>query len=616
MVVLSPWVEPFFEGAATASTVPSEFPVAIAGHAYMIEPKLYRRSFVPIRRDPRDDSTEPGEQSLTPEGLWRRSQSGWSLGAGQEWLDEEESSRQRFYASLGMDVLTEDRQACLLPRTEEKRSSGNTNLKILRVGPRFYVVDGDTLIFSNGSGSEQNATWVTGWTTATGLAAGTILDIAFSGDNVYVLASDNSIYRATIGTTAFTLWYNPTAVLTRIWAGLGRLFGSDGRTLYEINATPGEATILQHPDPGFVWSDLVAAPTGVYAAGNISEKGEIRYSRVEDDGTGFIVPVVAAEFLNEKVHALAAVGSNLVIGTSLGWRFSPIDGQVTGLSFGPVVSDVGAVRALTVDTVGAQTFVWFTWENIETGISGLGRIRPARFTEPNVPAYASDIYSSAGGTPIAVASLGGRRYFAISSDGFFGPTSGLELVSSGTLQIGKVRYGILDAKVFTDFEWHTDALAGSITVTAEFDTGSVRDVGGQTDAGTVSGGPFTLGPTPAEWIEATFTLARSAGDATEGPCLRWWLNRAIPAPKTTERILVPLILKNKVRRHNGAAALVHPHEEVDFLRALIWSQQIVSYQEGASSESVYVSNLEVQPTDWNVKDSHLESITLVELYTV
>ena len=106
----------FFTGAATAASdvVPAAYPVAIAGHPYNIEPRLYRRSNIPLQRQADTEDREPGEATLSPAGLWRRSQSDWSLGAGQVWLDEEESTRRRFLSSLGIDVFN-DRRIGLLP---------------------------------------------------------------------------------------------------------------------------------------------------------------------------------------------------------------------------------------------------------------------------------------------------------------------------------------------------------------------------------------------------------------------------------------------------------------------------------------------------------------------
>lgn len=820
MPVLSEFAPAFYTGSGTSSSlVPREFPVALAGRPYIHEPFEYRRTFIPPRRDPIDDSDEPGEVSLSTEGLWRRSQSDWSLGAGQEWLDEAGSNRRRFFRSLGVDVWQE-RRVCLLPQTEEKQNSANNNLDMMVAGTRLYVLDGDTVSFSDGSGSEQDPSW--SFTAATGLPAGTVLDMATSGSTVYVLASDNSVYSAAVGAAAFTLFYNPTATLTRIWTGLGRLFGSDGNSLYEITATPSETLIFTHPDSAMVFTDLVAAPTGIYVSGNVGSKGEIRHTWMKDDGTSFVVPVVAAEFVNETVLCLAAVSQVLMIGTSAGWRFSTIDGATTGLDFGPVV-EVGPVRCMVVDrdsasqAPGQEVSVWFGWENIESGVSGLGRIRPARFTEPKVPAYASDIYAGPGSV-LACASLGGYRYFAISVDGFYGATD--NPVASGTLTTGKIRYGLLDSKVFTDLSWHSAPLAGSISASVEFDPGNIVAAGAQTAAGTVSTDRFNLGPLHAEWAEITFTFTRGGvatnalfleagtetadtpdhlsfavidhdfewegaldswipaglgailgsqwasggnigwgcgvtatgelamiwtedgttqlqaqtttipaflpgeehtlrwtldvdngasgrtidfyvdgtlfesvtqagttsifnstatlatggvipysgyvrsmtlldgingtavanpdftaqaagatsfadaagrtwtlnsgaaieqipGTAASMPCLRWWLLQAIPAPASTERILLPLRLEAKVTHpRTGRQVAFNYDEEVAFIKALVQSQQIVTYQEGHGALDVYVVNYEARPSQWNTARQMHEALLFVELHSV
>lgn len=609
----------FFEGSVDVSSlVPSQWPVALGGVPFLFEAKEYRRAAVPIQRDPRDDSREPGEQSLSPEGLWRRSRSSWDLGAGQEWLDEEESIPRRFNTSIGIDPWS-DRQACLLPETQEKRNSASSNLRLLTVGARLYVVDNQSVLFSNGSASEQNATWVTGWTTATGLPASTVLDIAYSGAHVYVVGGDNSIYRATPGTTSFAgPWLNPAEVVTRIWAVIGRLFVSDGAGLYHVTASgPAvDATdVFQHPLADGVISSLDSGPQGVYFSANVGGNSEVRFFEVNDTGTGFTAPVVVASFRNETISQLAIAGNTMVLGTSLGFRFATISesGQIT---HGPVVTTPGAVGCVVVDTIGAETFYWFGWANIESGKSGLGRIRPSRFTEPLVPAYSSDIYSTGAGTPLTVASIGGRRYFGISADGFFGPTPTATLVASGTLTTGKIRYGLLDSKVFTNLSWRTDPLAGTVTADSLYDTGATTEVGAQTGVGTVSGGEFSLGPTPAEWVEITFTLTRDSVATTTGPCLRWWLTKAIPAPQTTERIVLPLIFKSNLTLPTGRKVKFDPVAALEFIKELVRSQEVVSYQEGARADNVYVVNFEQRPSQWEDRASCLESLVFVELLTI
>jgi hypothetical protein len=287
---------------------------------------------------------------------------------------------------------------------------------------------------------------------------------------------------------------------------------STGPALLELTAVPGETLIFTHPDPNYVISSLIGAPSGVYFSGNIGTGfGEIRRMVANAAGTGFDPPVVVAETPNEAIHVIKSAGNHLAFGTSVGIRYAPINPDASGLDFGPAI-EVGAVRDIAVETEinpetgKLDTFAWFTWPLINgTSNSGLGRLRLTRFTEPNVPAYASDVYSAGGGTPLAVASIGGRRYFAISTDGFYGASS--NFVESGELRTGRIRYGILDTKVFTDVTWRTSPISGEVTVDAEFDDGNMTHVGDQTQAGTV-GGSGHLGPVFAEWTELIFTLER------------------------------------------------------------------------------------------------------------
>lgn len=618
----------FYTGAATSPSdiVPGRYPVAIAGHPYNIEPRLYSRRFIPIQRDARMDETEPGEVALSPAGIWRRSQSDWGLGAGQEFLDDVDSDRRRFHESLGIDVFITEadeahvhgglRRFCLLNDTEEKRDSANTNLRILRAGSYVYIVDGASVLFSDGAGSEQAATW--SFTAATGLVGtADVLDIATSGSHVYVLDSDNSIYRATLGTTAFSLFYNPTATMTRIWAGLGRLFASDGEKLYEITATPGETEILDHPDPNYVVSHVSAAPTGIYIAGNIGQFGEVRHSWIRDDGTTWVPPVVAAEFINEPVNVCASAGQIILIGTERGVRFSTIDGATTGLDFGPVIP-VGEVHKIIFDSVGAEIFAWFTWSDITSGNSGLGRLRLARFTEARVPAYASDIYTVDGGTVIDAASIGGRRYFATSGGGFYGANA--NKVASGTLSTGRIRYGLLDEKVFSSVHWRTDPLeGGSVNVTVSYDDGATIGPIPQTSANSVQSGEVSVGPRRGEWAEITFTLTRDSTDTTLGPCVRWWHMRSLPAPESVIEFLVPLRLFAKEKTPQGPLQPVNTLAEVDFLQQLMMSQSVVTYQEGTSSYKVHLANLEfggASSGHWNWVDHRLEGICMVQMLSL
>lgn len=83
-----PWGSPFYSGGGTSSLVPSRFHVAIAGRPYMLDTQggpPWVNDDIPVQRAQADTDADPGEGTLSTEGLWRRTRQSWHLGAGQEY---------------------------------------------------------------------------------------------------------------------------------------------------------------------------------------------------------------------------------------------------------------------------------------------------------------------------------------------------------------------------------------------------------------------------------------------------------------------------------------------------------------------------------------------------
>jgi hypothetical protein len=223
------------------------------------------------------------------------------------------------------------------------------------------------------------------------------------------------------------------------------------------------------------------------------------------------------------------------------------------------------------------------------------------------------VSSALGGTVLAVASIGGRRYFGVSTDGFYGATA--NKVASGSFTTGRIRYGMLDTKIFSDARWRTAPLAGRLIVDAAFDTEDTHHVGVQDAAGSVTNDYSSMGAHLAEWAEITFTLERDTIDTTLGPELRWWVIRSIPAPEHTMVFNVPLRLTQLEQTPLGPAKNISFMEDLEFLDALDNSKQIVKYQEGLRSYDVYVNGYEFRSDQWNRMDHGPEGIVIVELHT-
>ena len=599
---------PFFTGTDTVNNVPGEFPVAIAGHTYMIDLAQYKRRTLPALRPPQDTGAEPGENSLNTEGFWRRTQTDWSLGAGQMFYDDEQSSRRRFYTSKGIDPWT-PLALSLHYDTALRESSTDTNLKTLSVNGYFYFVEGSTLKHTTDP-SASSPTWTT--VTTTGLT--TITGLATDGSTVYVC--DNAkVMQGTVGGGSVA---NLGALAPKY------LFFCNGRLIYmkadvvaEMVAAGTKTDIKDHDNSSFVWNAACGAPNGIYLAGNSGDRNEVYYVGVSSS-TGALTAAVHAmslpvgETLNCIEHD-AASDSFITLGTSKGFRIAQIR-EDNGLSYGPLVEITGGVQ----DFDARGKFVYFTYKNYDSTSTGVGRMNLAEFTEPLVPAYATDLMATTQGEVQSISNFGDKVYFAVSGAGLYGQTT--TKVASGTVTSGWIRYGTSERKVVSSIDLRHDSMpaGGSIQVRVDADNGDMAST--QASSTTSSLGPaapLAVGTFTAEMFRVVTTIAR-ATDTTTGPTLRRWTSRALALPFRTEEIIVPLMLSSLVESDVGEGADYYydPYEEWLYLKGLESSRNVVRYQEGSGSYSVYVDGVEIRPTSWVEGHDFFQGIVLVRLLTV
>jgi hypothetical protein len=184
-----------------------------------------------------------GQGTVNTEGLWRREQTEWSMGAGQMYLDRKADSQEtRFYQSKGVDVFSQPLQATLLPDTFRKDSgTAASNILLSRCGPYVVVANNTTAYYA------LPVTGANAWTTTysiTGFASGTVINSIDSNDTVVYFATTTGIYYATPNGTSSvaaavyvandtTTGYTGGYTLVR-WAN-DQLLCSNKNRLYAIN---------------------------------------------------------------------------------------------------------------------------------------------------------------------------------------------------------------------------------------------------------------------------------------------------------------------------------------------------------------------------------------------
>ncbi len=283
-----PFDTTWFSGAPVfGNFVPAEFQCAIGGHGYLLDLSQYSRSTLPIRRQPMDDSIEPGEQSLSQEGVWRRGQDNLFLGAGQEYLDnrftflsvymrngENPSVRTRFWRSQGIDPWVEG-TVSLLPENA-LQLAGGSGCWAINVAGYLYYWDGTTLRYSANPGP-GTLTWAT--VTAPAGGWGTLASPTTDGNNLWMAAGTDGIGHTTAGAgsatfvrltpTAPTVVANPTTGSTSYTY---YLVGTDvngfktlpslGTTITNGNASPNN-TVTLPSTPGIISWDILRGTTSL-----------------------------------------------------------------------------------------------------------------------------------------------------------------------------------------------------------------------------------------------------------------------------------------------------------------------------------------------------------------
>jgi hypothetical protein len=621
----------------TSADVPFRLPVAIDGRAYEIDVTQYSRSTLPINRGQLDSSVEPGEQTITAEGTWRRSQESWIDGAGQEYFDSLPGGtlglaarlRTRFWKSKGVDPFAHDGQLSLLRKTELKKSNANIT-QVLFVGNSVYYTDGAVVEFATNALVGGTPTWNT-----LNLGGKTPVWLTTNGTLVYIACTD-SVRSGFVASTTTNNVVALGAAPQRIAYCNGRLIVATSNILSEITATPSVVAIGSNPNSAFRFTDITSAPNAIYACGSAGSFRSEIYSVDVDAATGALTtPVLATELPNgETINAMKQYGGFMAMATSNGVRMAQISRDDHTLHYGPLIDFFGESKCLDAFgqfiNFGVPTQSFSNYNDASTlnnnNSAGIARLNLGRFNDDLVPAYALDVQTPDGnsGACISVTTApSGQRLFAIAGVGLFGehPT---KYTTDGQLQSGFIRYGTSESKTLIALEWRHDGMlgnSGSVGMSGIFDLNTSTISTTPTSTGTGSTlNPETAGnPILGEWVKLQLYLTRDATTDTVTPVVRRWTAKAIVAPQRQDEIIVPIILKAEVPTHNGSTQFYDTRIEYIDMKAYEQSGAIIDYQEGDTTYKCKVDRVELKPERWRYETDgtvHFDGLMVVRLLTV
>lgn len=533
------------------------YDIAIGGLPFILatnNERPYGRRTAPFKKDQFDSTNEPGEQSLT--GWWIRSQTSFHGGSGINFFDpatNDENGKYRFADSRGVDVWTKG-QATLLKdviNTHEITTAvtgtdhqhpnqhirsvqwNSTNGVLVHDGHDIDRISADgtihhTVDYTAGSAEPVYAMcddgvyfyWVTN---ATASGANKL--------HMYKkLISDNT---STIPSPMFTA----TGVVIQ-YAAMefikDRIILCVNNAVYELATTAAAlpSPVYTNPNTNYHYTSVAASGPAIYTAGHSGIYSTIQKYTLNTSGAmpTLTSAVVAAELpQGEIIEKIFYYLGYMMIGTSKGIRAAIVNDQDGSISYGPLIVET---LQPVYDFAARDKFIWAT-----TGISsfdgGLTRIDLGNELEPLRFAYANDLQISQTSEhyTTAVAFIGTTNRLAFSTaynttNGAIYFESATELVPTGYLTTGNIRYGTLEPKNFKRLLARGNYEFGSMTLeTVDSDGNEYDHISYDASVSPVE--VTTSNPATAqEYVAYKFIMYRDGTDLSKGPVFKGYQAKA------------------------------------------------------------------------------------------
>jgi hypothetical protein len=319
--------------------------------------------------------------------------------------------------------------------------------------------------------------------------------------------------------------------------------------VYEFasSATSLPTAVYQHRDPDHIFTSITSSGAAIYVSGYSGIQSNIYKFTLEATGAmpTLTQAITAAELpVGEITFKISYYLGYMCIGTNQGVRIAALSDTDGSINYGPLLFESDQP---VYDFAFRDKFIWCT-----TGVEGqvgVTRINLGQELSQLIFAYAWDLYDpddTLDHQTTASAFMGDTNRLAFcnagnGSDGTIYVESETELIPSGSLRTGYIRYNTLEGKIFKILTPRINTAQGA------FDMESITAEGGAFNIGTFSQGQtvpdvnisYPIGS--QEYLGFRFTMYRDSTDATKGPLFTGYQIKALPAIPRQRLIQYPVM---------------------------------------------------------------------------
>jgi len=566
---------------ATWQNTDVAYDVAVGGLPFIYainDARPYIRQTAPFRKDQFDNGQEPGEQSLT--GWWIRSQMSFHSGTGIKFYDPattDENGHYRFADSKGINVWTKGEATLLNDVDNNHVTTGaivGTDHQHVNQHTRSIQYSGTNAVLLHDEFDVDKIVPGAAPVHFIDYISGTdrkVFAICDDGVNAYWVTNKTAggaqrltMFKKPLTGSSATGSSNPTAsgdVIQMFQSGdeeilyaamefiKDRIILCVNNKVYEFPTNTdaiGDGTLVYtNPNTNYHYTSIAASGPAIYTAGHSGIYSTIQKYTLASNGSMPVLSsaVVAAELpAGEIVEKLYYYLGYMMIGTNKGVRAAAINDQDGSLKYGPLIVETSQP---CYDFAGRDRFVWAA-----TGIGSLngGLIRIDLDNELDTLrfAYANDLEVSQTTehytTAVAFVGTTNKLAFTTAHNTTNGAiyTESNNLVPSGYITTGNIRYGTLEPKNFKRLLGRGDFKYGSMTLETIDKDGNEYDHISY-DAGIPAIEVGTERPeTAQEYVAYKFILFRDGTDATKGPTFKGYQAKATIATPRQRIVRFPV----------------------------------------------------------------------------